>query len=128
MVRAADYWKSEVGSQKSEVFGRELKVVVGYDRRFFSERFAQTSADALAGNGFQMIPTPEPTPTPSVSFAVKHLRAGRRRDDYRQPQSADFQRLQTQIVLRRLQQPRGMPGRRMYYPMLQAKKAFLHVL
>ena len=72
---AADYWKSEVSNPKSAVFGRELKVVVGYDRRFFSNRFAQTTAEVLAGNGFHVILTPEPTPTPSVSFAVKHLRA-----------------------------------------------------
>src|SRR5450631_1629337 len=71
----ADYWKSEIGNQKSEIFGREMKVVVGYDRRFFSDRFAQTTAEVFAGNGFQVILTPEPTPTPSVSFAVKHLRA-----------------------------------------------------
>ena len=71
----ADYWKSEVGSRKSEVFGRELKIVVGYDRRFFSDRFAQTTAEVFAGNGFQVVLTPESTPTPSVSFAVKHLHA-----------------------------------------------------
>ena len=68
---AADYWKSEVRSPKSEVFGRELKVVIGFDRRFFSDRFAQTAAEIFAGNGFQVVLTPEPTPTPSVSFAVK---------------------------------------------------------
>ena len=72
---AADFWKSEIGNQKSEIFGRELKVVVGYDRRFFSDRFAQITAEVLAGNNFQVILTPEPTPTPSVSFAVKNLRA-----------------------------------------------------
>ncbi len=72
---AADYWKSEVQSPKSKVFEYELKVVVGYDRRFFSDRFAQITAEVLAGNDFQVILTPEPTPTPSVSFAVKHLRA-----------------------------------------------------
>ena len=71
----ADYWKSEVRNPKSEVFGRELKVVIGFDRRFFSDRFAQTTAEVFAGNGFQVVLTPEPTPTPSVSFAVKHLRA-----------------------------------------------------
>jgi len=71
----ADYWKSEVRSPKSEVFGYELKVVVGYDRRFFSDRFAQITAEVLAGNGFQIILTPEPTPTPSISYAVKHLNA-----------------------------------------------------
>jgi phosphomannomutase len=71
----ADHWKSEVRSRKSEVFGRELKVIVGHDRRFFSDRFAQTTAEVFAGNDFQVVLTPEPTPTPSVSFAVKHMRA-----------------------------------------------------
>ena len=37
----ADYWKSEVQSPKSKVFGYELKVVVGFDRRFFSDQFAR---------------------------------------------------------------------------------------
>jgi phosphomannomutase len=67
----ADYWKSEVRSQKSEIFGRELKVVVGYDRRFLSDEFAQHTAEVFAGNDFQVVLTAEPTPTPSVSFAVK---------------------------------------------------------
>jgi phosphomannomutase len=71
----ADCWKSEVQNPQSNVFGYEMKAVVGYDRRFFSDRFAQTTAEVLVGNGFQVILTPEPTPTPSVSFAVKHLRA-----------------------------------------------------
>jgi phosphomannomutase len=69
----ADYWKSEVQSPKSKIFGYELKVVVGYDRRFFSDQFARCAAEILAGNGFQVILTPEATPTPSVSFAVKNL-------------------------------------------------------
>jgi phosphomannomutase len=71
----ADYWKSQVHSPQSEISGRKLKVVVGFDRRFFSDRFAQITAEVLAGNGFQVILTPEPTPTPSVSFAVKCLNA-----------------------------------------------------
>jgi phosphomannomutase len=65
----ADYWSA------NPVAGTERKVIVGYDRRFFSDRFAQTTAEVFAGNNFQVILTPEPTPTPSVSFAVKHLRA-----------------------------------------------------
>jgi phosphomannomutase len=71
----ADYWKSEIGNRKSEIFGRQPKVVVGFDRRFFSDRFAQITAEVFAGNDFQVILTPEPTPTPSVSFAVKNLNA-----------------------------------------------------
>ena len=71
----ADYWRSEVRNSKSAIFRHELKVVVGYDRRFLSDRFAQITAGVFAGNGFKVVLTPEPTPTPSVSFAVKHLRA-----------------------------------------------------
>jgi phosphomannomutase len=72
---AADYWKSEISNPKSEIFGREPKIVVGFDRRFFSDRFARITAEVFAGNNFQVILTPEPTPTPSVSFAVKNLNA-----------------------------------------------------
>ncbi|HEV2437694.1 MAG TPA: phosphoglucomutase/phosphomannomutase family protein [Verrucomicrobiae bacterium] len=67
----ADYWKSEIQSQNSKVFGLDPKVVVGFDRRFFSDKFARTVAEILAGNDFEVVLTPEPTPTPSVSFAVK---------------------------------------------------------
>jgi phosphomannomutase len=72
---AADYWKAEAGSEASGAFGRELKIIIGFDRRFFSERFAQTAAEIFAGNDFQVVLVPEPTPTPSVSFAVKLQRA-----------------------------------------------------
>ncbi len=71
----ADFWKSEIANPKSEIFGRAPKVIVGYDRRFFSDKFAQTTAEVFAGNGFQVVLTTEPTPTPSVSFAVKNLNA-----------------------------------------------------
>jgi phosphomannomutase len=66
---AAAYW------QTHPVVGTEQKVVIGYDRRFLSDRFAERTAEVFAGNGFHTILTPDPTPTPSVSFAVKALRA-----------------------------------------------------
>src|SRR6266487_2452599 len=65
----ADYWS------KNPVVGTEKNVIVGYDRRFFSDKFAECAAEVLAGNGFTVVLTPEPTPTPSVSFAVKNQRA-----------------------------------------------------
>ena len=34
----ADYWKSEIGNPESEIFRRPPKAVVGFDRRFFSDR------------------------------------------------------------------------------------------
>ena len=57
----ADFWSA------NPVAGTERKVVVGYDRRFLSDQFAQCTAEVFAGNNFHVILTPEPTPTPSVS-------------------------------------------------------------
>jgi len=62
---SADYWGA------NPVAGTERKVIIGYDRRFFSDRFAQRAAEVFAANDFQVILTPEPTPTPAISFAVK---------------------------------------------------------
>ncbi|HEU5122763.1 MAG TPA: phosphoglucomutase/phosphomannomutase family protein [Verrucomicrobiae bacterium] len=65
----ADFWDA------NPVSGTERKIIIGYDRRFFSDRFAQIAAEVMAGNDFQVVLTPAPTPTPAVSFAVKQQRA-----------------------------------------------------
>src|SRR5256886_7488344 len=65
----AGYWSA------NPVAGTEQKVIVGYDRRFLSDEFGRRTAEVFAGNGFQVVLTPEPTPTPSVSFAVRQQRA-----------------------------------------------------
>jgi phosphomannomutase len=46
------------------------KIIVGFDRRFHSENFANTAAEVLAGNGFQVLLTKAATPTPIISFSV----------------------------------------------------------
>ena len=50
-------------------------VIVGYDRRFLSEDFAQRAAEVMVGNGFRIALFTEAVPTPLVSWAVKKLRA-----------------------------------------------------
>jgi phosphomannomutase len=50
-------------------------VVVGYDRRFLSEFFAQRVAEVLAGNQFSIALFHEAVPTPLISWAVKELQA-----------------------------------------------------
>jgi phosphomannomutase len=50
-------------------------VVVGFDRRFLSEHFAQHAAEIMTGNGFQVSLFSEPQPTPVISWAVKDLGA-----------------------------------------------------
>ena len=65
----ADYWSAH------PVQGTEKRVLVGYDRRFLSDKFGERTAEVFAGNGFEAVLTPVPTPTPSLSFAVKRQRA-----------------------------------------------------
>ncbi|MBL9173016.1 MAG: phosphoglucomutase/phosphomannomutase family protein [Verrucomicrobiales bacterium] len=65
----ADYWKAH------PVAGAERKVVVGYDRRFLSDRFARRTAEVMAGNGFAVVLSDAPVPTPAVSLAVKTQKA-----------------------------------------------------
>jgi phosphomannomutase len=44
--------------------------IVGYDKRFDSEFFAQASAEVLAGNGLKVYLTCDATPTPVIAYAV----------------------------------------------------------
>lgn len=50
-------------------------VIVGYDRRFLSESFAQRAAEVLAGNNLSVALFDEAVPTPLISWAVKKLGA-----------------------------------------------------
>jgi phosphomannomutase len=46
-------------------------VLVGYDLRFLSERFAERAAEVIAGNGRSVHLLDRPTPTPVVSWMVE---------------------------------------------------------
>lgn len=46
-------------------------VIIGYDRRFLSEKFAVCAAEVLRGNGLRVAMFEEAVPTPLVSWAVK---------------------------------------------------------
>lgn len=50
-------------------------VVIGYDGRRNSRRFALDSAEILAGAGLRTILLPRLLPTPVLAFAVRHLQA-----------------------------------------------------
>src|SRR5436190_23173122 len=61
----ADYWS------QTPAAGTLKRVIIGYDRRFLSEQFAQRVAEVMLGNDFEVVLTSVPTPTPAVSLAVK---------------------------------------------------------
>jgi len=51
------------------------RMVVGFDTRFLSDRYAAEAARVLAANGFKVYLTTADVPTPAVSYTVKHLGA-----------------------------------------------------
>ncbi|MGE0885561.1 MAG: phosphoglucomutase/phosphomannomutase family protein [Blastocatellales bacterium] len=62
-----DYLRTQNSSGKQS----GLAVLVGYDRRFASDLFAQRSAEVFAGNGIAVDLFDTDVPTPLVSFEVK---------------------------------------------------------
>ncbi len=48
-------------------------IVIGYDNRFLSERFAEAVAEVFAGNGIPVYLPDSAVPTPVAAFAIKHL-------------------------------------------------------
>ncbi|ASS74929.1 hypothetical protein CIG75_08000 [Tumebacillus algifaecis] len=53
----------------------ELGMVIGYDTRFLSDKFARECAQVLAANGIAVYLLDTVTPTPLLSFAVRYLGA-----------------------------------------------------
>jgi phosphomannomutase len=55
-----------------DVEGSEKPVVIGFDKRFASEAFAESAAEVMAGHGFRVLLTDGPSPTPTISYSVVH--------------------------------------------------------
>jgi phosphomannomutase len=51
-------------------------VVIGYDRRFGSDRFAASAAEVMAGNGLKVWLTDKNAPTPVISYSAVEREAG----------------------------------------------------
>ena len=61
-------------SEQATSSGANL-VVVGYDRRFLSDKFARRACEVLVGNDLRIALFPHDVPTPLISWAVKVLQA-----------------------------------------------------
>ncbi len=48
------------------------KIIVGFDTRFLSDRYAGEVARVLAANGYTVLLAQSDAPTPAISYAVKH--------------------------------------------------------
>lgn len=69
---ASEHWEAQ-GNPKSNADAH--KMVVGYDTRFLSDRYAGDAARVLAANGFTVYLAQSDAPTPAISYAVKNLNA-----------------------------------------------------
>lgn len=56
--------------------GDDRTVVVGYDTRFASDRFAAAVAEVFAGNGLRVILADRPAPTPAIGYNLVAREAG----------------------------------------------------
>ena len=56
--------------------GDNRTVVVGYDTRFASERFAAAVAEVFAGNGIRVLLADRPAPTPAIGYNLVARGAG----------------------------------------------------
>src|SRR6185369_272349 len=65
----ADYLIQQAGP------GTQPFVVIGFDRRFLSVRFAARTAEVMIANGFKIALFTDAQPTPLISWAVKDLGA-----------------------------------------------------
>jgi len=63
----------------------DKRIVIGYDTRFLSPKYAELMACVIAANGIKTILAEKPTPTPSVSFRDKRQKHDGRGHDHRKP-------------------------------------------
>ncbi len=69
---ASETWNHSAGQEtKSDA----RKMVVGFDTRFLSDRYAKEVARVLAANGFTVYLAQADAPTPAISYNVYHLGA-----------------------------------------------------
>jgi phosphomannomutase len=68
---ASEEWLDEHGKTPSD----PRRMIVGFDTRFLSDRYAVEAARVLAANGYRVSLTTADIPTPALSFAVRSLGA-----------------------------------------------------
>jgi phosphomannomutase len=69
---ASEHWdKSGNGGQAPD----PTRIVIGFDTRFLSDRYAGEVARVLAANGFSVLLAQSDAPTPVISYAVKNQHA-----------------------------------------------------
>jgi alpha-D-glucose phosphate-specific phosphoglucomutase len=71
LAQAMAVW---VKKDAKRMAGEPLRVAVGYDNRFLSRQFAETTSMVLAANGIDIILSDASLPTPALSLATRDLK------------------------------------------------------
>jgi alpha-D-glucose phosphate-specific phosphoglucomutase len=69
---ASSSWQNMPGLEEPP---NPRKVVIGFDTRFLSDRYAAEVARVLAANGFKVYLSQSDAPTPAISYAVRKMGA-----------------------------------------------------
>ena len=69
------YTVSKASQGLADYLGSGASVVIGYDSRIKSDKFAEVAAGVFAANGIHVHIWPELNPVPTVSFATRYLHA-----------------------------------------------------
>ncbi len=59
-----------IKSKKTPIY-KKKKIVIGYDTRFLSDKYAELMSSVLAANGIKVVLSDKPSPTPSVCVYIK---------------------------------------------------------
>ncbi|MFH1309629.1 MAG: phosphoglucomutase/phosphomannomutase family protein [Candidatus Omnitrophota bacterium] len=59
-----------IKAQRKPIY-KKKKIVIGYDTRFLSDKYAEIMAEVLAANGIKVILSDKPSPTPAVCVYIK---------------------------------------------------------
>ncbi|MFH0855067.1 MAG: phosphoglucomutase/phosphomannomutase family protein [Candidatus Omnitrophota bacterium] len=59
----------------ADYLGEGKKIVIGFDTRFMSDKFAFVVAEVISNNAIEVILSEAPVPTPALSLAVKEMQA-----------------------------------------------------
>jgi phosphoglucomutase len=101
-----------INGTKLEVNPDPRKMVVGFDTRFLSDRYATEVARVLAGNGFTVLLAQADGPHPGHLTRSAREQRHRRGDDHRLAQCPALQWGKTQISVRRISATGTMPAGR----------------
>ncbi len=71
----SDAWASLRPNGSADDSLQRQHVVVGFDTRFLSDRYATEVARVLAGNGYAVYLAQSDAPTPAISYAVRNRNA-----------------------------------------------------